>query len=110
MNIIIDKIAYDDKGEKIAYLQFLDDNNEVIDTTSVAYTDDVKAFNSIIKEKFIRAIQKHLDLRDARSTIESHIDTLAIGDTVIDAKTKVVTFKDGSTSIGVSPKIGRAHV
>ena len=92
MNIVIDVIVPQPDGSKVVYLQFLDDNNLVIDTTSVAYTDDQDAFVADIQTKFQSAVTKSLDLRDVRATVQKHIDALDISGATLDPITKQISF------------------
>ncbi|MGA2332293.1 MAG: hypothetical protein ABSG75_11090 [Syntrophales bacterium] len=93
MNIVIDKVTQSEQGDKIVYLHFLDDDNNVVDTTSVAFSEDPDAFNEVVKDKFSQSIKHVLDLRDATGVVRSHLDKLAVSEATIDTNTNTVIYK-----------------
>lgn len=95
MKIIIDQITIQPDESKVVYLHFLDDDGNIAETTSVAYTDDPDAFNATVQEKFAKAMQRELLIQGMKETVQSHIDRIDLSGVSINPDTKELIFKKG---------------
>jgi hypothetical protein len=99
MNIQLDSIGYDDQGNKIVYLHFLDDDGKIVDASCVLYTDDETQFCADVAGKFQAQMKLIFDKRDAATRILSHLDALDISNATYDPDTKEIKLSQKALGV-----------